>query len=281
MSLDDVEEVLLSLKKRFDSQKKVLDAFYIDNCCAWRRKLKSVFGENLKVYLDVFHAVKRFTDKVPKRHPLSYSCISEWKMVFRANNDHGKERQCMTPTPEVLELNLDSFIKRWKDADYDGRKLLSPNALKELDNIRVHMKRGCLSGIQPGRGTNRNENLHKNINLIMSSSKYGVELAYGLLTVCFFDHNERMEAKSKNIPVRPIQHYMDHAFIYELTNEKFGLLFKDDSGTSFPCKDTIPNLREQVQTDLRSSYTQVYNTIMHIPLTVSYCGSKTRAFTHD
>ena len=113
MSFDDVEELLQSLKKRFEYQNKVVNAFYIDNCCAWRRKLKNVFGEDLKVYLDLFHAVKRFSDKVPKRHPLSYSCISEWKMVFRANSDHGKERCCTTPTPEVLELNLDNFIKRY------------------------------------------------------------------------------------------------------------------------------------------------------------------------
>ena len=47
------------------------------------------------------------------------------------------------------------------------------------------MKKGCLSGIECGRGTNKNKNLHKDLNRIMSSSKYGVELAYALLTVVF------------------------------------------------------------------------------------------------
>ena len=91
--------------------------------------------------------------------------------------------------------NLDKFVECWKDAEHDGQKVLNAAALKEVNNIRVHMKKGCLSGIQPGRGTNRNENLHKDLNNIMSSSKYGVELAHALLTVIFFNHNERMAAK--------------------------------------------------------------------------------------
>ena len=67
--------------------------------------------------------------------------------------------------------------------------------------------KGCLSGIRPGRGTNRNENLHKNLNRIMSGCKYGVELAYALLTVIFFDHNEKMAAKSDRRSEYPIEHY--------------------------------------------------------------------------
>ena len=136
-----------------------------------------MFGVQLNVYLDIFHAVKRFTETVPKRHPLSYACTSEWKMVFIARSDHGKECLYTTPSPDIPECNLNEFIQRWKDAECDGKKLLGPKALKELGTIRIHMKKGCLSGIQPGRGTNHNENLHKNLNSIVSSSKYGVELA--------------------------------------------------------------------------------------------------------
>ena len=69
------------------------------------------------------------------------------------------------------------------------------------------MKKGCLSGIQPGRGTNRNENLHKDLNNIMSSSKYGVELAYALLTV-FFNHNERMATKAEQRSEHPVEFYL-------------------------------------------------------------------------
>lgn len=50
----------------------------------------------------------------------SHLCINEWRMVFRAHNDHGKERLCTTPYPDVLEHNLNEFIQRWKNAEYDG-----------------------------------------------------------------------------------------------------------------------------------------------------------------
>ena len=46
-----------NLNRRLHAQRKNVKEFYVDNCCSWRNKLKSVFGEDLKVYLDVFHAV--------------------------------------------------------------------------------------------------------------------------------------------------------------------------------------------------------------------------------
>ncbi len=106
-------------------------------------------------YLDIFHAVKRFGKKIPKCHPLRRQCISEWRMVFRDQSDHGETRHSSTPTPLIMESNLDIFLHRWKDSEYDGRKVLSAAAKKE---ICVHVRKGCFSGIQPGRGTNRNEN---------------------------------------------------------------------------------------------------------------------------
>ena len=66
-----------------------------------------------------------------------------------------------------------------------------------------HIDKGCLSGIQPGRGTNRNEHLHKQLNAILSNSRYGVELAYALLTSTFYIHNEEVAAKREKRTARP------------------------------------------------------------------------------
>ena len=175
-SFAEVHDDLLVLKDRLVTQGKTLKEFYIDNCCSWRNKLQKVFGEQLVVYLDIFHAVKRFGEKIPKHHPLRRQCLAEWQMVFRDHSDQGAKRQSSTPAPSVLESNLDTFLQCWKDAEYDERKVLSAAALKEIENIRVHMKKGCLSGIQPGRGTNR----------LTQGFKQSVELAYALFTVIFF-----------------------------------------------------------------------------------------------
>lgn len=68
-------------------------------------------------------------------------------------------------------------------------------AIQEVNKLQKHVEKGCLSGIPPGRGTNRNENLHKNINSIMTSSQYGVELAYGFLSTCFHRHNNKHDSR--------------------------------------------------------------------------------------
>lgn len=151
--------------------------------------------------------LKRFAEKIPKCHPLRQQCLHEWQLVFRDPSDQGEKHHTATPPPQVLNNSLDKFLQCWQDAEFQGRKVLSAAAMKETDNIRVHFNKGCLSGIQPGRGTNRNENLHKDLNTVMSNSKYDVELAYALFTIAFYNHNERMAGKYEQRFEYPIEHY--------------------------------------------------------------------------
>ena len=280
LSFAEVEDDLRALKNRLLSQGKALKEFYIDNCCTWRKKLQTVFGDQLVVCLDIFHAVKRVSDKIPKRHPLRQECMRDWQMVFRDPSDLGEKRCSPTPTPLILESNLDKFIQRWKDAEYDGQKVLNAAALKEVENLRVHMKKGCLSGIQPGRGTNRNENLHKDLNNIMSSSKYGVELAYALLTVIFFNHNERMAAKSERRDENPVEYYL-HQQVSPATHEYFGLRFNDKDGpatttTTRTCAATFTKLKLP-----SSTYSQLYQRVIHTPLPDSGHAKQKFVFVDD
>ena len=121
LSFTEIENDLTALKSRLEAQGKVLKEFYIDNCCSWEKKLKQVFGEQLMVYLDIFHAVKRFSEKIPKRHSLRRDCLKEWKMVFRDPSDQGEKRALPTPLPSVLESNMDKFLKNWENVDLDGK----------------------------------------------------------------------------------------------------------------------------------------------------------------
>ena len=84
------------------SQGVTLKEFYIDNCCSWRKKLQSAFGDDPIVYLDIFDAVKRFSEKIPKRNPLRRQCISEWQKVFRDSSDQGEKRHSLTSPPMTL-----------------------------------------------------------------------------------------------------------------------------------------------------------------------------------
>lgn len=198
---------LNALRDRLHKQRKQFFEFYIDNCCAWRNWLQSVYGTGLHVRLDIFHTVKRVSDKIPKRHPLQHECMNEFSMVFRDATDKGIERTKTTPEPTVLVSQLNKFVMKWKNVEYSGWSVLSSAAIKEADNLRKHMERGCLSGIKLGRGTNRNEALHKQLNRIVSSSRYGIELAYALLSTIFFKHNEKNYASLEQRRERTVEEY--------------------------------------------------------------------------
>jgi len=76
-ALDEVEDLLTSLKDRFASKNCVVNHFHIDNCFQWRHKLNFV-GDGVSVKLDPFHAIQRVVTKIPKRggsKPLQKLCI--------------------------------------------------------------------------------------------------------------------------------------------------------------------------------------------------------------
>ncbi len=150
-------------------------------------------------------------------------------MVFRDPADMGKARSMDTPGPDVTKINLNSFEMKWKEAECGGKKVLSNEALKQIQNLHKHVHKGCLSFIKPGRGTNRNEVLHRKLNSVMSSSRYGVELAYAILCGCFFNHNEAVFAKGKGIQPRTVLECAHTSDLTNLTSERFGLSFEEGS----------------------------------------------------
>lgn len=232
-------------------QGKKITEFYIDNCCSWRAKLQEVFGNDLCVRLDIFHAVKRISDKIPKRHPLRLDCMKDLSVVFRDPLDRGECRMMETPSPSILVEQLESFCGKWEKAEYSGWRVLSPSAVKEVKNLKKHMLNGCLSGIKPGRGTNRNEALHKELNKIVSSSRYGLELAYALFSNIFFRHNERIAAKFEKRRERVVMEYYDLKD-KPSTGEYFGIQWVANSDTTISNQNSDDN--NKLLTLHRSSY---------------------------
>lgn len=109
LTFDNIQVQLLFLCERLQSQGRTLTEFFIDYCCSWRKKLQQVFGPQLTVKLDVFHAVKRISDKIPKRHPLRIECMKDLSMVFRDPSDRGETRLMDTPVPSILVSQLEAF----------------------------------------------------------------------------------------------------------------------------------------------------------------------------
>ena len=111
-SFDHVENLLKGLKARLDKQGVLVKAIFVDNCCQVRKKIEKVFGQEVPVKLDLFHAISRVTQKIPKRqrHFLTNSCVSDFVNVFRKDNDKEKERKQETPSSNEM---LEQTSKLW------------------------------------------------------------------------------------------------------------------------------------------------------------------------
>lgn len=105
-------------------------------CCQWKKRLKNTFGKDLLVKLDLFHAMQRITHKLSKRHQLYNNCVSDLRLVFRDNNDQGTKRTKPTPEPNELLENMEQFIQKWKSLATDNQRVLTPEALVEIDKLK-------------------------------------------------------------------------------------------------------------------------------------------------
>ena len=203
-AFSQVTSLLQNLGKRAEEQDANLNTVYIDDCCKLRRQIRAVFGEAIVVKLDLFHAVQRVTRTVPKRHPLANLLYRELRVVFRAEGDSGEQRKLATPSPEVLLSNINSFVGKWKNIKDDAdRAIFTPQTEVAILNLRKHIQRGCLSDIPPGCGTNRNERFHQNLRKFIHRSRIGIQLAYALITVIIYIHNNEKKVRGKSM-VRPI-----------------------------------------------------------------------------
>ncbi|XP_065908242.1 uncharacterized protein [Dysidea avara] len=164
----------------------------IDNCCMWKNMLSGSLGSCVIVKLDLFHAVKRISTAISKKHPYFYQALQDFRLVFRSCGDNGVIRKMPTPPPDKLIKNLQMYLNKWSDiCDHDSNPVLTAAVLKEINNVKIHISRGCLSGIPPHFGTNRNENLHRSLNSRFSGSRIGVEVAVALIAVFFHMWNSR------------------------------------------------------------------------------------------
>ena len=77
------------------------------------------FGEDVKIKLDIFHAVKRVSGALSKQHGHFYNCLQDLRLVFRDRGDNGPARSKVTPSPEILVSNLQLFHDKWKDLKHD------------------------------------------------------------------------------------------------------------------------------------------------------------------
>ena len=210
-----------------------MTSIYIDNCCQWRNLLQNVFGEEVCVKLDLFHAVQRIVSKIPKRgkkgsviKDLRRRLKDELKRVFRDPSDLGKVRTKSTPSKQTLMENLEQFFTKWNGVESDGEEILTQAAKKEIENLKKkHIENGCLCNIPVSCGSNRNEALHKSLKKNISRQRLGIRLPLALLGVFFFLWNEKKETYlQKSAIIKNVQEYFHSSLKMgkSLCTEAFG-----------------------------------------------------------
>jgi hypothetical protein len=203
-SLEQVRTILEDLNSLGLEQGEGIQTVFIDDCCKLRPKLRSIFGHNVEVKLDLFHAIQRITRTVSKRHSLYHQCVLDLRQVFRQRGDSGEKRTAETPPPDDINLNLSEFCRKWEEmCDSEGKQIWNTATTSAVENLQTHVRDGCLSNIQPGQGTNRNERFHRHLNTFFNKSKIGILLAYGLMTVLIHAHNSQTVKSGKRITYPP------------------------------------------------------------------------------
>ena len=151
--------------------------------------LQNVFGPNIAIKLDVFHALQRVTrtiksgdlivDKNRSRRTLFFRHV---KLIVRQGDDNGDVRQRSTASAEQIQRNIDDLL-----LEFEGE--LKPNTVNELTKLRERHAT-CLADIPPKFGTNLNEALHRKINTFFRDRRViSLEKALSLLICLLATHN--------------------------------------------------------------------------------------------
>ena len=142
-SFGEVNQLLEDLKSHPNSN--IIKTVYIDDCCKLRKRIETVFGENVAVKLDLFHATQRISKTLNKRSPLFAKCIQDLRLVFRTTGDYGVHREHCTPESQVMEKNVDDFVQKWTGAvDSSGYSVFTSNTVHETTKLKKHIRKGCL-----------------------------------------------------------------------------------------------------------------------------------------
>ena len=258
-SFDKIKTLLTNLHARIKDRTSTTN-FYIDNCCAWRGKLIEVIGNNVEVKLDLFHAVQRTIKTIPKRGKrdsvvkmIRRRLINDFTMIFRDPSDHGPTRTMNTPSKLKILEQLENFLVKWKKETYRDENILPSTAITEINHLRKHIERGCLSGIPPSCRSNRNEAMHKTLRKNISRQRLGIQLALALLGIGFFTWNQKRDQTQTQNYLQPIQAFYS-SFLETgktATTESFGISVIERA-------DIMPRISSDAEFDTRPVLTDAF-----------------------
>ena len=54
-------------QRRQNAQQEIKGIIIIDNCCTVKNEINAIFGSRVLIKLDLFHAIKRTLEKIPRK----------------------------------------------------------------------------------------------------------------------------------------------------------------------------------------------------------------------
>lgn len=132
---------------------------------------------------------------------------------------------------------MDTFVKKWEICAHKEWNIISQKTKKEVEALKKHITKGCLSDIPKGGGTTRNEAFHRVLNAHFGKvSRIGIPLALALLTIIIYQHNCKISEKVHGKSQEPLS-LLKKSSNDLSQSERFGVVRKDDSAKS--CVDWI------------------------------------------
>ena len=133
-----MQSLLTGLYQRHQNAQQEIKGIIIDNCCTVKNKINAIFGSRVLIKLDLFHAIKRILEKIPRKGVTSklrevrQVMIKDLRLCFCDKNDIGQTRKQPTPPSDKMEKNLHEFLKKWSSELLDDIKVLPDKAVTEI-----------------------------------------------------------------------------------------------------------------------------------------------------
>lgn len=180
-------------------------------------------------------------------------------------------------SPEDIEANLERLLFVWK-------KNLNTGTLHQIELSRKHIRKGFLSDIPIGCGTEKNERLHRHLNrsLLCGVSKIGPELAIAVMTCVLYAWNCK-----RVIPVVTIESVrscdQDHVSAAQphMNQTKHKVLSSNIKGStiSAPSSYLVGKKVEELKTDTVLEY--IIRRVLHLQDFLSNFGAQCNTKTVD
>ena len=215
--LKQINHIILDFKERFSISGDKLDMILVDDCCRVRNFCQWYFPL-VQVKLHMFHAVQRIVKTLPKGTVESEKFAKEVGLLFHRGGDIGEEKMFATPDPNCIESNMVQLLFKW-------RGKLSVATVNAIENLRHHVRKGCISEIPPSAGTTLNERLQRHLkrSMLCGASAISPDLALPILALVLYVWSCRR---------RGLQKHVNYQIIVPIIPFEFGDLIERSSTDS-------------------------------------------------